>query len=199
MDSVTSQKAAADAAAYARTLAEARGRNTTLAAAAVEESRAFTDLEESAEETLYVDGTARLLSEEHFADLPHADELMRELERRVNVLRALRSALDERSVFVWIGGENPAPELRSVLTKENGLIDEYARLFKRDGVELRFSADVVDGIVKDAERLGTGVRGLRNVMENLAVAVSMSLGAERPEGTFDVGLSLLHSTRPAAR
>ena len=77
-------------------------------------SSAFTDLEESAEETLYVDGAARLLSEDHFSDLPHADDLMRALERRVNVLRALRSALDERSVFVWIGGENPAPELRSV-------------------------------------------------------------------------------------
>ena len=45
MDSVTSEKAAADAAAYARTLAEARGRNVMLAAAAVQESRAFTDLE----------------------------------------------------------------------------------------------------------------------------------------------------------
>jgi heat-inducible transcriptional repressor len=76
-------------------------------------SSAFTDLEESAEDTLYVDGTARLLSEEHLADLPHADDLMRALERRVNVLRALRTALDRRSVFVWIGGENPAPELRS--------------------------------------------------------------------------------------
>jgi heat-inducible transcriptional repressor len=76
-------------------------------------SGAFTDLEESAEDTLYVDGTARLLSEEHFSDLPHADDLMRALERRVNVLRALRSALDQRSVFVWIGGENPAPELRN--------------------------------------------------------------------------------------
>ena len=77
-------------------------------------SSAFTDLEESAEATLYVDGAARLLSEEHFSDLPHADDLMRALERRVNVLRALRTALDRRSVFVWIGGENPAPELRSV-------------------------------------------------------------------------------------
>jgi heat-inducible transcriptional repressor len=77
-------------------------------------SSAFTDLEESAEDTLYVDGTARLLSEDHLADLPHADELMRALEHRVNVLRALRTALDHRSVFVWIGGENPAPELRSV-------------------------------------------------------------------------------------
>ena len=45
MDTVTSQKAAADAAAYVRTLAEARGRNVMLAASAVEESRAFTDLE----------------------------------------------------------------------------------------------------------------------------------------------------------
>jgi heat-inducible transcriptional repressor len=77
-------------------------------------SSAFTDLEESAEATLYVDGAARLLSSEHFADLPHADDLILALERRVNVLRALRTALDRRSVFVWIGGENPAPELRSV-------------------------------------------------------------------------------------
>jgi heat-inducible transcriptional repressor len=77
-------------------------------------SSAFTDLDEAAEDTLYVDGAARLLSEEHLADLPHADDLMRALERRVNVLRALRTAIDQRSVFVWIGGENPAPELREV-------------------------------------------------------------------------------------
>jgi heat-inducible transcriptional repressor len=75
---------------------------------------AFTELEESAEETLYVDGAARLLSEEHSEDLPHADRLMRALEGRVNVLRTLRSALERRSVFVWIGDENPQPELREV-------------------------------------------------------------------------------------
>lgn len=80
----------------------------------VELEGAFTNLEESADDTLYVDGAARLLSEEHSADLPHADHLMRALERRVNVLRALRSALEQRSVFVWIGDENPEPELRSV-------------------------------------------------------------------------------------
>ena len=44
-DAVTSQKAASDAAAYARSLAEARGRNVTLAAEAVQESRAFTEME----------------------------------------------------------------------------------------------------------------------------------------------------------
>jgi heat-inducible transcriptional repressor len=74
---------------------------------------AFTALADS-EDTLYVDGTARLLSEEHAADLPHAEELMRALERRVNLLQTLHSALDQRSVFAWIGEENPQPELRSV-------------------------------------------------------------------------------------
>jgi heat-inducible transcriptional repressor len=75
---------------------------------------AFRGLEERAEADLYVEGAARLLSEDHAQDLPHVDGLMRAVERRANLLRVLRSALDERSVFLWIGEENPAPELRSV-------------------------------------------------------------------------------------
>ncbi len=65
-------------------------------------------------DTLYVHGLSRLLSAEHLADLPHVDELMGALEGRATVLGVLRSALDESSVFCWIGGENPQPELRSV-------------------------------------------------------------------------------------
>jgi heat-inducible transcriptional repressor len=75
---------------------------------------AFTDLENEPGETLYIDGASRLLSEEHIEDLPRADRLMTALERRASVLGMLRSALEERSVFCWIGGENPQPELRSV-------------------------------------------------------------------------------------
>ena len=75
---------------------------------------AFTDLELRVEDTLYVDGTARLISEQHVDDLPRIDALMRALERRAGLLGMLRSALDERSVFLWIGGENPEPALRSV-------------------------------------------------------------------------------------
>jgi transcriptional regulator of heat shock response len=65
-------------------------------------------------DTLYMYGVSRLLSAEHLADLPHVDELMDALEGQAAVLGALRSALEERSVFLWIGGENPQPELRSV-------------------------------------------------------------------------------------
>jgi heat-inducible transcriptional repressor len=74
----------------------------------------FSDLEEREGQELYVEGAARLLSDDHSADLPQIDRLMRALERRATVLRMLRSALDEHSVFLWIGGENPQPELRSV-------------------------------------------------------------------------------------
>jgi heat-inducible transcriptional repressor len=75
---------------------------------------AFTDLEREAGEDMYVDGAARLLSADHAGDLPQVDRLMRALEGRASLLRVLRSALDERSVFLWIGEENPEPELRQV-------------------------------------------------------------------------------------
>ena len=75
---------------------------------------AFTNLQSEAGDTLYVDGASRLLSEAHLDDLPRADELMTALEQRASVLGMLRSALDERSVFLWIGDENPQPALRSV-------------------------------------------------------------------------------------
>ncbi len=75
---------------------------------------AFTELEQETGGDLYMDGASRLLSEAHLADLPHADELMTALERRAGVLQMLRSSLEERSVFLWIGEENPQPELRSV-------------------------------------------------------------------------------------
>jgi heat-inducible transcriptional repressor len=74
---------------------------------------AFIDLEPEDGGNLYVDGAARLLSEAHIDDLPRADELMTALERRADVLQMLRSSLAERSVFLWIGDENPQPTLRS--------------------------------------------------------------------------------------
>jgi len=75
---------------------------------------AFTELEQEAGETLYMEGASRLLSEQHQDDLPRADRLMTALERRAGVLGMMRSALEERSVFLWIGDENPRPELRGV-------------------------------------------------------------------------------------
>ena len=77
-------------------------------------SPAFIELEETAEETLYVDGTARLLTEERLQDLSQINLIMRTLEHRVVLLSVLRQALDSPSVYLRIGQENEVPELRSL-------------------------------------------------------------------------------------
>jgi heat-inducible transcriptional repressor len=75
---------------------------------------AFTDLAATAEDTLYVDGTARLLGEHRFQDLSQINELMGMLERRALLLGVLSAALGERDVLVRIGSENETPALRSL-------------------------------------------------------------------------------------
>ena len=74
----------------------------------------FTELEESAQESMYVEGAARLLRIDRFGDVSQLQSLMEMLERRVSLLSVLRSALSERGVLVRIGAENDAPALHSV-------------------------------------------------------------------------------------
>ncbi|MGZ5337591.1 MAG: heat-inducible transcriptional repressor HrcA [Solirubrobacterales bacterium] len=74
---------------------------------------ALQDPDEAADHVVYLDGAARLLSELHLSEA-RASKLLDSLERRVNLLEILRSALDQHSVFSWIGTENPRPELRQV-------------------------------------------------------------------------------------
>ena len=75
---------------------------------------AFTELEATAEDALYVEGTSRLLAEDRFQELSQIEDLLRLLEERVTLLRALRRALEESRVYLRIGRENEAPELRSL-------------------------------------------------------------------------------------
>jgi heat-inducible transcriptional repressor len=74
---------------------------------------AFTELADTAEDSLYVDGAARLIAEHRLQDLEQINELMTALERRVELLGVLREALATRDVLVRIGGEHERPELRS--------------------------------------------------------------------------------------
>ena len=76
---------------------------------------AFTELEDSPEATLYIDGAAKLMTAERVADVSELNLLMESLERRVSLLEALRAALSEsQSVAVRIGAENELPALRSL-------------------------------------------------------------------------------------
>jgi heat-inducible transcriptional repressor len=84
---------------------------------------AFSDLVEAGEDTLYVDGAARLLSGNRFQDRSQIDDLLSVLERRVTLLSILHSALGEPAVYLRIGRENQAPELQfaSVVAANYGL------------------------------------------------------------------------------
>jgi heat-inducible transcriptional repressor len=73
---------------------------------------AFTDLAATAGDSLYVEGTARLLAEHRFQDVSQLNDLLEMLERRVSLLGVLSAALDQRDLYVRIGGENEAPALR---------------------------------------------------------------------------------------
>jgi heat-inducible transcriptional repressor len=75
---------------------------------------AFTELADTAENTLYVDGAARLLSEYRFQDLSQLNAVMEMLERRVSLLGVLSQALLERDLYVRIGHENESPALQSL-------------------------------------------------------------------------------------
>ena len=75
---------------------------------------AFTELEDTAGDTLFVEGAARLLNEHRFQELPQLSDLLEVLERRVALLSIMKASLSEPNVYLRIGSENPAPELRSV-------------------------------------------------------------------------------------
>jgi heat-inducible transcriptional repressor len=75
---------------------------------------AFTELADTAEDALYVDGAARLLTEHRLQDLAQIEDLMAMLERRVTLLQVMRAALGQRDVLVRIGAENEQPALQSL-------------------------------------------------------------------------------------
>jgi len=66
------------------------------------------------EDTLYVEGAARLFADPGLRDVAQVNALMELLERRVALLSVLRCALAEPDVYVRIGGENEHPALRSL-------------------------------------------------------------------------------------
>jgi heat-inducible transcriptional repressor len=75
---------------------------------------AFIELEETADQTLYVDGAHRLFAEDRVEDVTQLHELMEVLERRAVLLSALQQALSQRDVYVRIGAENEVPALRTM-------------------------------------------------------------------------------------
>jgi len=94
----------------ARLIVEGRAEQEFLATLAP----AFTELEDSAGSTLFMDGAARLLAEHRLEELSQIGALMEVLEHRRALLGVLRESLTEPNVYLRIGSENAAPALRSL-------------------------------------------------------------------------------------
>ncbi|MEJ5284262.1 MAG: ATP-dependent Clp protease ATP-binding subunit ClpX [Brevinematia bacterium] len=63
-------------------------------------------------------------------------------------------------------------ELKRVLTEpKNAIIKQYQELFRLDGVELTFTDEAINEIVKRAIERKTGARGLRSVIEEIMLDV----------------------------
>jgi heat-inducible transcriptional repressor len=75
---------------------------------------AFTELEDTAPNNLFMEGASRLVSEHRFQELSQIGALMEVLEHRRALLGVLRESLTEPSVYLRIGSENANPELRSL-------------------------------------------------------------------------------------
>jgi heat-inducible transcriptional repressor len=75
---------------------------------------AFTDPGAEGEDTLYLEGTARLFQPGAIDDAGQVNELIGLLERRVALLEILREALAEPGVYVRIGSENELPAMRGL-------------------------------------------------------------------------------------
>jgi heat-inducible transcriptional repressor len=81
---------------------------------------AFGELAAEGEDSLFVEGTARLFEAGQIEDTTRVNELIDLLERRVLLLGVLRAALSEPGVYVRIGHENELPAMHSLALVATG-------------------------------------------------------------------------------
>jgi ATP-dependent Clp protease ATP-binding subunit ClpX len=75
--------------------------------------------------------------------------------------------------------ELPTDALVEILTKpKNALIKQYQKLFEMDGVKLKFTKGALTAISKEAERLKSGARGLRAVLENSMLDIMFEIPSQ---------------------
>ena len=76
--------------------------------------------------------------------------------------------------------ELSSADLRRVLTEpKDALISQYKELFALDGIELTFTDGALDEIVKKTEKLKTGARGLRRILETAMLDIMYAAPEEK--------------------
>ncbi|MCB9555581.1 MAG: ATP-dependent Clp protease ATP-binding subunit ClpX [Deltaproteobacteria bacterium] len=69
--------------------------------------------------------------------------------------------------------------LVDILTKpKNALVKQYQKLFEMDGVKLKFTAGALKSIAVAAQRLKSGARGLRAILENAMLDIMFDIPSQ---------------------
>jgi ATP-dependent Clp protease ATP-binding subunit ClpX len=67
-------------------------------------------------------------------------------------------------------------DLVIILTEpRNSLVKQYKKMFKMDKVDLEFSKDALKAVAEKANKLGTGARGLRAIMEEVMLGIMFEI------------------------
>ncbi len=67
-------------------------------------------------------------------------------------------------------------EMHHIITEpKNALVKQYKKLFQLDGVELEFTDDALDAIVREALSRKTGARALRNIFESAMTGIMFDM------------------------
>jgi len=68
--------------------------------------------------------------------------------------------------------------MRILTEPRNALFKQYQTMFALEGVELTFTDDAVKAVAKRAERLRTGARALRAIMEEVMLDLMYEIPAQ---------------------
>lgn len=69
--------------------------------------------------------------------------------------------------------------LVSILTKpKNAIVKQYVKMFKFDEVDLEFTPDAIKAIASKANKLKTGARGLRSIIESIMLDISYEIPSD---------------------
>jgi len=85
--------------------------------------------------------------------------------------------------------------LMNILTKpQNALVKQYAKLFAMDGIELSFSEEALNAIVKKTLEQKTGARGLRSVMERILMPYMFEIQKYREKAALKIDVKIVQNT-----
>jgi len=85
-----------------------------------------------------------------------------------------------RLPVVGVLNELTTEELKQVLTQpKNAIIKQYQHLFKMEDIELEFTPDAIDEIVRITRERKTGARGLKSVIEDIMLDIMFELHSRK--------------------